>query len=137
MDDVVPDVALVGEGPLADGAGVHHLPRLDVLGLPDVGHVLQVVPPPLGQQRPILDVESGLDLLQEALAVVDPPADDGLRVGVGDVILLEQTLEDNILEGEADTARSRRMVRSSSLSSNRRFGDSAFRTSTALGAKYK
>ena len=59
----------------------------------------------------------------------------GDRLEEGDVLLLEQTLEDNIVEGEAVTARSRRMVRSSSLGSNRRFGDSAFRTSTALGAK--
>jgi len=61
--------------------------------------------------------------------------DQGDRLEEGDVLLLEQTLEDNILEGESATATSRRMVRSSSLNSNRRFGDSAFRTSTALGAK--
>ena len=57
------------------------------------------------------------------------------RLEEGDVMLLEQTLEDNILEGETAASTSRRLTRSSSLSSNRRFGDSAFRTSTALGAK--
>ena len=57
------------------------------------------------------------------------------RLEEGDVILLEQTLEDNILEGEATATTGRRLARSSSLNSNRRFGDSAFRTSTALGAK--
>ena len=57
------------------------------------------------------------------------------RLEEGDVLLLEQALEDNILEGEAAATTGRRLTRSSSLSSNRRFGDSAFRTSTALGAK--
>ena len=61
--------------------------------------------------------------------------DQGERLEEGDVILLEQTLEDNILEGEATASTGRRLARSSSLNSNRRFGDSAFRTSTALGAK--
>ena len=57
------------------------------------------------------------------------------RLEEGDVLLLEQALEDNILEGETAATTGRRLTRSSSLSSNRRFGDSAFRTSTALGAK--
>ena len=38
-------------------------------------------------------------------------------------------------QGEATATTGRRLARSSSLNSNRRFGDSAFRTSTALGAK--
>jgi len=61
--------------------------------------------------------------------------EQGERLEEGDVLLLEQNLEDNILEGEAAATTGRRLARSSSLNSNRRFGDSAFRTSTALGAK--
>ena len=61
--------------------------------------------------------------------------EQGDRLEEGDVILLEQAMEDNILEGEAAATTGRRLARSSSLNSNRRFGDSAFRTSTALGAK--
>ena len=65
--------------------------------------------------------------------MVSTDDDVGDRLEEGDVLLLEQALEDNILEGEAATGR--RTLRSSSLSSNRRFGVSGFRTSTALGAK--